>query len=293
MTTPEFTLLDGGMGRELQRRGLIEPATIWSGSALIDHPETVRDIHVAFIAAGADVITTSNYGIVPSLLAMEGMADRLDELTDTAVTLAREARKKAGVPVRIAGSLPPLDTSYRPDKVGAPDEIAEVYGHIAGRLARGVDLLICETMSSADEALGAARGAATTGLPIWVAWSLDDAANGRLRSGETVTDALAALDGVAVEAYLFNCCMPEAVTRALPELRAATSARVGAYANAFVPLPADYVMGAEGGHPIRGDMSPATYTDLARGWRAAGADIIGGCCGIGPDYIAALRAALH
>ncbi len=140
MTAPEFTPLDGGMGRELQRRGLIEPATIWSGAALIDHPRTVRDIHVAFIAAGADVITTSNYGIVPSLLAMEGMADRLDELTDTAVALARE---KAGVPVRIAGSLPPLDTSYRPDKVSAPDEIAKVYGHIAGRLARSVDPLIC------------------------------------------------------------------------------------------------------------------------------------------------------
>ena len=292
MTTSEFILLDGGMGRELQRRGLIEPATIWSGSALIDRPGAVRDIHAEFIAAGADAITTSNYGIVPSMLAMEDMADRLDELTDKAVALAREARDLAGAPVRIAGSLPPLDTSYRPDKVGAPDEIATVYGHIATRLARGVDLLICETMSSAAEALGAARGAATTGKPVWVSWSLDDAANGCLRSGVTGAEALAALDGLLVEAFLFNCCVPEAVTRALPELRAATTARVGAYANAFVPVPTDYEMGAEGEHPLRGDMSPAIYTDLARGWRAAGADIIGGCCGIGPEYVAALRAAL-
>ena len=78
--------------------------------------------------------------------------------------------------------------------------------------------------------------------------------------------------------------------------RALTDRPVGGYANAFQPLPDDYVMGQGAGEdgetPLRDDLGVQRYLETARGWRAAGASVIGGCCGIGPDHIAALRQGL-
>ena len=289
MTESEFILLDGGMGRELQRRGLAPVSSIWSAEALLTHPEVVRDIHAAYIDAGAEVITTNNYAVVPFMLAREGMEDRRAELLAAALRLACEARDAADRPVRVAGSLPPLNHSYRPELVGPPEEIEPLYREIAGVLAPGVDLFVCETMSSAAEARSAARAAAAFEKPVWVAWTLDDGANGRLESGESVAEALAALDGLPVDAVLFNCCTPESISVALPELRGLTDKAVGCYANALTPVADGYEMGAGGETPAREDIDPAVYARFARDWRAAGADIIGGCCGIGPAHIAELR----
>lgn len=297
MAERDFTLLDGGLGRELQRRGLIEPKTVWSATALLEHPAAVREIHREFIAAGAEVITTNTYGVVPNLLAQEDMGEKLEELLDIALRLAGEARKGSGRAVRIAGSLPPLDISYRPELIGPEPEIEAAYRRLAQRLAPGVDLLLCETMSSAVEARAAAKGALSTGKPVWVAWTLAEEADGCLRSGENVAEAFTALESLPVAAFLFNCCAPEAISRALPDLRRLTGKPIGAYANAFRPLPKDYVMGEaaseDGGHPLRDDMDVPRYLEAAKSWRQAGAEIIGGCCGIGPEYIAALSQALH
>ncbi len=292
-----LTLLDGGMGRELQRRGLAAVRGTWSAEALLEQPSVVQAIHQDFIAAGAEVVTTSNYAVVPFMLARGGLEHRMDEMLAAALRLAQAARAAAGRPrVRIAGCLPPLAQSYRPELVGPPEEIEPLYRRIAGALAPGVDLFLCETLSSGAEARSAAKAAGAFGKPVWVAWTLADEANGRLRSGESPGEAVAALDGLPVDAVLFNCCTPEALSAALPALRAATSVRVGAYANALPGFKADYVIGAqegEGGEtPARGDLGPSAYLRFARDWRAMGADIVGGCCGIGPDHIAELRRGL-
>lgn len=110
-----ITLLDGAMGTELKTRGAAVPdyeRSIWSSMALVRDPEVVRQIHVDYIRAGADVIIANNYAVVPKLLERESMASRFDELTRLACRLAREARDEVGRSgVRIAGSLPPLDTT--------------------------------------------------------------------------------------------------------------------------------------------------------------------------------------
>ena len=166
--------------------------------------------------------------------------------------------------------------------------MAEDYAEIAGHLAPGIDLFICETMSSAGEAAAAARAAAEHGKPVWVSWTLRDEGDGLLRSGETVGAALAALDGIPVEALLFNCCDAGAITEALPLLRAATERPIGAYANAFVPIAKDWTRRGRNLRDLR-DLGPEDYARLAARWRAAGAQIVGGCCGIGPAHIARLR----
>jgi S-methylmethionine-dependent homocysteine/selenocysteine methylase len=284
-------ILDGGMGRELWRRGVEIPPILWSANALLVAPQIVQQVHEDYIAAGADIITLNNYSLVPDALASAGLEDRLDDLLASSLRLARNARDRAGRPaVRLAGALPPLANSYRADLVHPFAAALPVYRRIASALAGGVDLFLCETMASAAEVLAAATAASETGLPVWVSWSLHDDASGRLRSGESVAEAIAVLRAPPVDAFLFNCSTPESITVALPILRRLTARPIGAYANAFRPVPGDWDMARDGLLALRDDISPQIYAAMAKHWEAIGATIVGGCCGIGPAHIACLAA---
>jgi S-methylmethionine-dependent homocysteine/selenocysteine methylase len=282
-------LLDGGTGRELRRRGVPILDTIWSANALVVAPHAVLEVHLDYIAAGADVITTNTYGIIRSELAKEGIEDRYAELNRMAGALARQAREEGGRNVAIAGSLPPLRGSYRPDLVGPLAEILPQYREQVELLAPFVDVFLCETMSSAAEGLAAATAAAESGKPVWVSWTLDENHSGNLRSGESVTQAAAAIAHLPIAAYLANCCAPESIAAAMPALAALGRGQVGGYANAFCPVPADWVMERDGLLPLREDLDPEEYANHVAHWHADGARIVGGCCGTGPEHIARLR----
>lgn len=283
-------LLDGGLGRELRFRGIEIPSTIWSTEGLLVAPDMVRQIHEDYIAAGADIITTNTYGIIRSDLAKVGIEDRFAELNALACSLAHQARATAGRPVLIAGSLPPLRGSYRPDLVGAFDVIEPLYREQADLLAPHVDLLLCETMSSAAEGRAAARAASQTGREVWVAWTLHEDRSGRLRSGETIAQAIAALGDLPVSGLLVNCCAPESITRAMPELLATGARYVGGYANTFQPVPEDWTLDGigetDGLLSLRQDLDPEHYGRHVADWLDAGATVVGGCCGTRPAHIA-------
>ena len=259
-------------------------SSIWSAMALLRDPDLVRQIHLDYIRAGADVIIANNYAVVPKLLARESMMDRFDGLTRTACRLAERARDDGGRSgVRVAGSLPPLDTTYRADLVGSEEELFETYLRIARILADEVDLAIAETLTTVREAVAAARAAAQVGLPIWVSWNLRlDAPV--LRGGETLTDAAAALAHLPVEGLMVNCVPTSLVRPALEELRAATDRPLGAYANSCESAPSQEALDACA--VVR--MSPDDYATASESWVAAGATFIGGCCDTDPRYIAAL-----
>jgi S-methylmethionine-dependent homocysteine/selenocysteine methylase len=280
-------LLDGGTGRELRRRGVPILETIWSANALVVAPDMVRDVHADYVAAGADVITTNTYGVIRSELAKEGIEDRFAELNQLAGRLAVEARDSADRRAAVAGSLPPLRGSYRPDLVGSYEDILPHYREQVGHLAPYVDLFICETMSSAAEALAAATAAAESGKPVWVSWTLHEDRSGRLRSGETIDEAAAAIAHLPVAAFLANCCPPESIAAAMPALVKLGPA--GGYANAFRPVPADWELETGGLLPLREDLGPEAYAGHVAHWHADGARIVGGCCGTGPEHIARLR----
>lgn len=284
-------LLDGGMGQELRRRGLNKNAKV-AGGALIESPAAVRDVHKEYIAAGAEVITSWNYAVTPQRLAGSSVGHKLGEMTRAAVDLANEARAGFDAAnVRIAGSLPPLRASYEPNSQDLV-LMREEYAEIASHLAAGVDLFICETMSSAGEAAAAASAAAEYGKPVWVSWTLRDEGDGLLRSGETIVHALAALDGIPVEAVLFNCCDIGAITSAMQTLRAATDLPIGAYANSFTPIDKNWKRQASRFRDLR-TVTPEEYAGIVTQWCDAGAEIVGGCCGIGPEHIAYLREMLR
>jgi len=286
-------LLDGGMGRELRFRGIEIPETIWSANGLLVAPEVVGQIHIDFISAGADIITTNTYGIIRNDLAKVGIEDRFAELNTLACTLAREARETVDRPVLIAGSLPPLRGSYRPDLVGEFEEIAPLYQEQAELLAPHVDLLLCETMSSAAEGRAAAWAACQTGKPVWVAWTLHEDRSGRLRSGETISEAAAALEDLPVTGFLANCCAPESITKAMAELTALGAQQIGGYANSFQPVPEDWTLDGDKETdrviPLRSDLDPTGYAEHVADWLGAGATVVGGCCGTRPAHIAKVR----
>jgi S-methylmethionine-dependent homocysteine/selenocysteine methylase len=278
-------LLDGGLGQELVRRGVDTSHGLWSAQALLDSPETVTAAHRDFVDAGADVITTNTYATTQRRFPDRA---RWRTLNETAARLARDAASAAGRSVYIAGSLPPLNGSYRPDRVGDPAELEREYREQAGVLAAHVDLLLCETMSTAGEAAAAARGAVAAGLPVWVSWTLLDDGSGNLRSGETIAAAVDAIGDLPVQAFLVNCSIPESVGAAVAELRTLANRPYGAYANAFEPI----AVGVDDGRDLpnaRSDLDPPTYAARVNDWLAAGARIVGGCCEVGPAHIAELK----
>jgi len=283
-------VLDGGMGQELAARGLETGDGLWSARALLDDPEAVVGVHRDFIDAGADVITANSYAATRRRLDPTDIDDGFVRCNRAAGALARRAADAADRDVLVAGSLPPIHGSYRPDRVRPLEEIEPLYREQAAILAESADLLICETMSTAGEALAAARGAAATGLPVWVSWTVADDDSGQLRSGETVQQAVEALAGVDVQALLLNCSMPESMDAALPALAEHAARPFGVYANGFSRIGAGFDVADGANVPDRREeLTPERYAGHAQRWLDAGARIIGGCCEVGPAHIAELR----
>lgn len=291
MTEQTVTLLDGGMGRELQRRGAPFRQPEWSALALMEAPEQVVAAHQAFIEAGAQVITTNNYAVVPFHIGEGRFAERGQELIALAGRLARQA---AGSTVRVAGSLPPLFGSYRAD-LYQPSRVAELATPIIRGLSAHVDFWLAETQSLIAEVRAVRALLPRDGKPYWVSFTLQDAVLDtipRLRSGELVADAIRAAIELGAEAALFNCSQPEVIEAALQvaaQVRdeQGTVLKLGAYANAFPPQPEEATAN-DGLDELRADLDPPAYLLWAQRWQAVGATLIGGCCGIGPEHIAEL-----
>lgn len=293
-----ITILDGGMGRQLEVSGAPFRQPEWSALALMEAPDTVRRAHEAFIAAGAEVITTNSYALVPFHIGEDRFAAEGRRLADRAGCLACEAAEGSGRKVLVAGSLPPLFGSYRPDLFDPVRAPALLKVLVAG-LSPHVDLWLAETLGSIAEARAVAAALAGDGRPLWLSFTLrdedPDLADPRLRSGESVGAAASAAMELGAEALLFNCSQPEVMAGAIEAAEQATSGagarlRIGVYANGFPPQPTDAVAN-EGVSTVRAHLDPAAYLRFARDWVAHGAAIVGGCCGIGPAHIAALRSA--
>ena len=292
--TNTILILDGGTGRELARRGAPFRQPEWSALALIEGPQFVSAVHRAYVEAGADVITTNSYALVPFHIGVERFASEGVLLAARAGQLARDVADASSHSVRVAGSLPPVCGSYRPDLVDL-DRARPILNVLIGALAPNVDHWLAETLSSLAEARLCAMLTAPTGKALWLSFTLeDDGATdaSALRSGESVAEAAYLAQEVGAAALLFNCSQPEVMEAAISSARAILGAqsaiRIGVYANACPPMAADAKANSELS-PIRADLTPEGYARFAAAWCAAGASILGGCCGIGPEHIAALR----
>ncbi len=281
-------VMDGSMGNELLTRRSDLVTGLWSAQYLIDAPELVKEIHLDYINAGADLIITNTYSTIPSYLSKQKAEDKMPELINLAGKLAREAVKDSKKKVTVAGSLPPLEESYRPDLVIDKEEAVPIYETLIKELTPYVDIFICETMSSIKEMQHVIEALQNLDneKPVWISWSLKEDKKNQLRSGESIKEAFNASASIKPEAYLFNCTDPFAITEGLKELKELTQKPIGGYPNVF-NVPDGWTLDNDIQVSVR-DLSVEKFLKFAEEWRNLGATIIGGCCGIGPKFIKAL-----
>ncbi len=298
----DIRILDGGMSRELQRLGAELKQPEWSALALINAPDIVRQVHAEFIEAGADVVTTNSYALVPFHIGEERFRKDGASLIALSGRLAREAADASGRKVTVAGSLPPIFGSYEPQNFDA-SRVQDYLGVLVENLDPFVDVWLGETLSLIAEGEAVRQAVAETGKPFWISFTLDDdtaqvnGAEPKLRSGETVRAAAEWAAGSGAAALLFNCSKPE-VMKAAVETAATTfkekdaSLEIGVYANAFEGEQGETAAN-EGLHSTRADLTDDIYSRFACTWADAGATMIGGCCGIGAAHIHKVAGALR
>jgi homocysteine S-methyltransferase len=299
MASEAVVILDGGMSRELIRLKAPFQQPEWSALALLEGPHFVRQAHDEYAAAGADVLTTNSYALVPFHIGQKRFEERGQELATLSGRLAREAADAEAVHgTRVAGSLPPMFGSYEPDLYD-PTLVQERLALLVHGLESYVDLWLGETLSLIAEAEAVRVAIKDSGKPLWTAFTLDDVkadakSSPRLRSGESVVEAARWALNAGVEALLFNCSQPEYMDgaiahaqRVFSEESAARGGRapaIGVYANAFVERAADTAAN-ESVTDVRAELTPDLYLEFVQRWTSSGATIIGGCCGIGVEHI--------
>jgi homocysteine S-methyltransferase len=275
-------LIDGGTGSELRRRGMALDAAAWSGLASLTHYDLLKSIHADYIANGADVVTTNTFATTRFVLEAAGHGREFATINARAVAAAREARDASGRDVAIAGSLSCLPPRF--DVHAYPDERAEAaaYRELAETLAAaGVDLLVLEMMQETHHAPLACAAARAVGLPYWLGVSC------RLGAGGTLVGFDFPLVPVA-------SCL-DALLPLAPAAVAVMHSPVAAVVPALAAIRERYA-GALGAYPEVGSREactePTAFAARAGEWLAAGAQIVGGCCGTTPEHTRAVRAAL-
>ena len=268
-------LLDGGMGQEIFNRGGKGGFGEWAVAALYDDPDLVREIHLDYIRAGADVITTNTYCTTRVRMRHVGIDDRFEELVRLAGRLAVEARNHCGKGgVRIAASLPPLEASYVNEFALSFDETSAQFDELMDLLDPYVDIYLGETFSTEFEARAFVQAAQSRDKTAWLALTLGDHGSTDLRGGEHLPEVAATVKEYAPDAILINCCTPVSIHSALPILQAC-GLPFGAYANGFVEIPDSWdEVGGVAQLDTRRDLSPEAYAaDVAR-WIDGGAAIV-------------------
>ncbi len=282
----EVIILDGATGTELEKRGVPMDDAAWDAAALATHPDTVREVHEDYIRAGADLIITNTFATARHVLEPAGMGEQFRELNIRAVSLAKEARENAADrPVFIAGSISTFtaryDYSYEPR-----DEKARAnYREQADVLAEtGVDVIVLEMMRDIEQTTYALEAALTTGLPVWIGFSCKTTDEGTvvLWDGEqTLVEALEQipLSGISLVSIMHT--LTEDTPPALQEVTGHWSGPVGAY-----PHSGEFVMPNWRFIDV---LTPEDFATQAQGWIEMGVQLVGGCCGIGPEHIRLLK----
>jgi S-methylmethionine-dependent homocysteine/selenocysteine methylase len=282
----EVVILDGATGTELERRGAPMDDAAWDAAALATHPDMVREVHEDYIRAGVDVIITNTFATARHVLEPAGMGGQFRELNIRAVTLAKEARENAADgPVFIAGSISTMsahdDHNYEP----RAEKARANYREQAEVLAEsGVDVIALEMMRDIEQTTYAVEAAVAMGLPVWVGFSCKITEEGTvvLWDGEhTLVEALEMIPSLGTSLVSIMHTLTEDTPAALREVSECWSGPVGAY-----PHSGEFIMP---NWQFIDVISPEDFTRQAQGWTGMGLQLVGGCCGIGPEHIRLLK----
>ncbi len=280
---------DGAMGTQLLARGLRsgECGMLWN----IDRPADVTAIHQAYRHAGCDLITTNSFGGSSFTLDRHGLAGRVAELNGAA---ARVARLAAGDQGWVLGDVGPFGDFLEPAGDITADELRDAFGvQIAALIEGGADAILVETMSDPAEAVVGveAAKACASDLPVIVTYAFQKTVQGEFRTmmGTTAAEAVRHAVSAGAEIVGANCGtaldLDDYVELAGQLVASAGGAAVIVQPNAGSPR-------TENGLTIY-DATPEEMAALATRLLAAGAQIVGGCCGTTPGHLAAMSRAVR
>ncbi len=283
---PGPILADGAMGTMLFSEGLQfgDPPEVWN----VAHPDVVRSVHRAYLDAGSQILLTNTFGGSRFRLGMHNLQARVADLNRTAAILLRAEVSAAGDHALVAGDVGPSGEIMAPLGTLEYDDAVEGFAEQAAALiAGGVDIIWIETMSALEEIQAAYEGVrrASSDIPIITTMTFDT--HGRTMMGVTPEQALAALRGLGAAAVGGNCGNgPDELLTVIQKMRAvASDVLLVSKSNAGIP---ELIKGKT---VYRAD--PATMGRYAEAVHAAGARIIGGCCGNTPAHMQAMSAALR
>lgn len=271
----DVVLLDGGTASELRRRGFAMHRDAWSAPAARSHAKLLESVHRDYIRAGADVITTNTFATSRFVLEAAGLGNEFDAINHAAVDAAIAARRAVDRPIAVAGSISCLPPRFDP-RAYPPEAVElEAYRELATLLVeRGADLIALEMIQDASHGSLALVAAIETGLPVWLGISVrrlghslvayDDAAS-------PIDTWLASLVDRGPTVVNVMHTRPDDVDAALTAVRRVWRGPLGVYPE----------LGED-------DADPGTFVASAVRWVTQGARLIGGCCGTGPEHIAAL-----
>ncbi len=298
-------LLDGGLATELERLGLDLDDSLWSARILIDEPEAIQAVHLDYLMAGADIITTASYQASVAGLLEAGLSRRqIKDVLRKSVRLAQEScdylrHAEGKTPSDDDETMPMVAASCGPYGAYLADGSefrgdydlteSELYDFHAPRVEvlseSAPDLLAFETIPQAREARAIARLLKLSPIPAWVSFQCRDEEH--LASGEPIEAGLEAVADIdSVIAVGFNCVSPHLVLPLLDRIRPLTDKRRIVYPNA----------GGRWNDSARcweGEGDVREFVSIAKDWRKHGADAIGGCCRTTPEYIKRIKKGLE
>ena len=281
-----YALIDGAMGTMLFAAGLQhgDPPELWN----LEHPDRVVAVHRAYLEAGAHILLTNTFGGSRLRLTLHRAQDRVAELNLAAASLLRQVVSAPGGPAAlVAGDIGPSGGVLTPYGDLPFEQARENFAEQAAALIDGgVDLIWIETMADLEEVRAAVEGVRQVSAEIPIVTTMTFDTHGRTMMGVTPEKAAEALLGLGASAVGGNCGNgPEEVITVVEKMRAAAPGAVlVAKANAGVPA-------LVGGRAVY-RASPADMAAYAVQAYAAGARLIGACCGSTPDHIRAIAGAL-
>ncbi len=273
-------ILDGAMGTELDRRGISIKLPLWSAGALLKNPEIVKQIHIDYIRAGTDIITTDTFRTNSRTFLKAGLSKK-DAFSATikAVSIAKSAVEsvKPDRKIWIAGSISPLEDCYQPKL--SPDYDTALIEHRENAMwlaEAGVDFILIETMNTLHEALAASKASIETKLPVITSFILNNNLN--IFNGTELFIAYSELNNLGIQGFSINCTQHSIISQAIDKYHHKITLPIAAYANAGI-------YDKEFGWKDDPAFTPGSYADIVSSWISKGVKIVGGCCGTTPEHI--------
>ncbi len=292
LDTNKIIILDGGIGGELERIGAKMDKDLWAGKSAIKEPDKLFKVHKSYIDSGADIITSNTYAITPISMRQYGYEKFIEDWNKKSVQIALEAASKSGKDIAVAGSV---STSGSWDNLSASDIKPGFIEQLKILTDNGVDLIILEAMTSSNSTVETLIECSHKfNIPIWLSLSCAmNITNGKLMHGyqESLENSKAYFYDDLEKSLSKFCKMHKG-----PILIAHSDIKVTNEAVKILKKVHNNFIGA---YPNNGyfekpnwkfvdNVTSSNYLKEARSWVSSGAQIIGGCCGIGPDKIKAI-----